>query len=355
MPEVTSRGTRLYYEDTGAGPVMLLSHSWFCDGRQWPQVPALVDAGYRVLNLDNRGHGRAGPHREPFSIWDMADDLIAVLDDAGVDEAIVVGLSIGGFAGIRATLRYPDRVRALVLADTSAAAQSVVGRAKFTLLGPFARTPAKRLVVWQVVHALFGPTARRDQPELIRTWRDRFLAQDTESMLTVGHAIVGRDDVTDRLAEISVPTLVIVATRMPIPVWLLRSRWPRASQEPSSSPCPTPDTSPPSSSPTPSAPPCSASPPPCPHPPAERSFDPDQVAAAGEGRRDVVEPVWTRIEAMPGGPKRGRPGTRRGRGCSGSRGRRPRAACRPQLSVSPREGAAREVGDQVGLVEQFLG
>ena len=210
MPEMTSRGARLHYEDTGTGPVMLLSHSWFCDGRQWPQVPALVDAGYRVLNLDNRGHGRAGPHREPFSIWDMADDLIAVLDDAGVDEAIVVGLSIGGFAGIRATLRYPDRVRALVLADTSAAAQSVVGRAKFTLLGPFARTPAKRLVVWQVVHALFGPTARRDQPDLIRTWRDRFLAQDTESMLTVGHAIVSRDDVTDRLAEISVPTLVIV-------------------------------------------------------------------------------------------------------------------------------------------------
>jgi pimeloyl-ACP methyl ester carboxylesterase len=210
MPLMTSRGTPLYYEDTGAGPVMLLSHSWFCDGRQWPQAPALVDAGYRVLNLDNRGHGRSSPCRVPFTIWDMAEDLIAVLDDAGVGEAIVVGLSIGGFAGIRATLRYPERVRALVLADTSAAAQSVAGRAKIALLGPFARTPAKRLVVSQVVNALFGPTARRDQPDLMRTWRDRFMAQDTESMLTAGHAIVGRDDVTDRLAEIRVPTLVIV-------------------------------------------------------------------------------------------------------------------------------------------------
>ena len=62
----------------------------------------------------------------------MADDLIAVLDDARVDEAIVVGLSIGGMAGIRATLRYPDRVRALVLADTGAAAQRFVNRAKIT-------------------------------------------------------------------------------------------------------------------------------------------------------------------------------------------------------------------------------
>ena len=210
MPDMSTRGTRLYYEDTGQGPVMLLSHSWFCDGRQWPQVPALVDAGYRVLNLDNRGHGRSGAHREPFTLWDMADDLMAVLDDARVEQAIVVGLSIGGYSGIRATLRYPDRVRALVLADTGAAAQGIVNRAKIRALGPFFRTPAKGLVVSQVVNALFGPTARRDQPDLITTWRDRFLAQDAESMLTAARAFVGREDVTDRLAEISAPTLVIV-------------------------------------------------------------------------------------------------------------------------------------------------
>lgn len=210
MPQVTGRGTRLYYEDTGAGPVVLLSHSWFCDGRQWPQVPALVDAGYRVLNLDNRGHGQSGPHREPFTLRDMADDLIAVLDDAGVDEAIVVGLSIGGMASIRAALQYPDRVRALVLADTGAAAQGIINRVKITALSPVWRTPARRLIVSQVVSVLFGSTARRDQPDLVATWRGRFLAQDPDSMMTVGHALVQRDDVTDRLNEIRVPTLVIV-------------------------------------------------------------------------------------------------------------------------------------------------
>ena len=64
----------------------------------------------------------------------MDDDLIAVLDGAGVDEAIVVGLSIGGMAGIRAALRYPERVRALVLADTGAAAQGIVNLVKLTAL-----------------------------------------------------------------------------------------------------------------------------------------------------------------------------------------------------------------------------
>ncbi len=120
MPKVTSGGVSLFYEDVGAGPAVLPSHSWQCDGRQWPQVLALVEGGYRVLNLDNRGPGRSGPHRQRFTMWEMAEDLVGVLDAAHVDDAVVVGLSVGGFAAIRAALRHQPRVRALVLADTAA-------------------------------------------------------------------------------------------------------------------------------------------------------------------------------------------------------------------------------------------
>jgi 3-oxoadipate enol-lactonase len=210
MPQVISLRARLFYEDVGSGPVMLLSHSWFCDGRQWPQVPALVERGYRVINLDNRGHGRSGPHRQPFTMWDMADDLILVLDHAEVDQAILVGLSIGGFAALRATLRYPDRVRGLVLVDTGATTQGLVNRAKIAVLGPGLLTPARARIMPQVVNALFGPTARREQPDLVAIWQDRFLAQDPGSMMTAARAFVGREDLTDRLPEIAVPTLVII-------------------------------------------------------------------------------------------------------------------------------------------------
>jgi 3-oxoadipate enol-lactonase len=173
-------------------------------------VPALLAAGYRVVNLDNRGHGRSGPHRQRFTMWDMAEDLVAVLDDADVEDAVLVGLSVGGFAAIRAAVRHQPRVRALVLADTGAAPAARLGRAKVAALGRLSLTPARPLTMDVVVQQLFGPTARRHQPELIALWRRRFLDQDPASMLVAIQAIMARDDVTSRLGQITAPTLVIV-------------------------------------------------------------------------------------------------------------------------------------------------
>lgn len=210
MPHIDRGAVHLFYDDLGAGRAVLFSHSWFCDGRQWPQAERLVSAGYRVLNLDNRGHGRSGPHRHRFDVWDMADDLVAVLDDAGVEDAVLVGLSVGGFAALRVAMKQAVRVRGLVLADTAAAPASWRDRAKAAGLGPVWLTPARPLVLPMVVNLLFGPTARREQPDLVAEWRQRFLEQDPKSMLATLDAVVTRDDVRGRLAEIASPTLVVV-------------------------------------------------------------------------------------------------------------------------------------------------
>lgn len=210
MARVRSGDAVIFYEDLGDGPVVLLSHSWQCDGRQWPQVGALVEAGYRVLNVDNRGHGRSAPYRRRFTMWDLADDLVAVLDDAGAAEAVLVGLSVGGFAAIRAALRHPSRVRALVLAGTGAGRARWQGRAKVAALGPFAVGRTRGAVNGVVVRQLFGASTRRLQPELVAEWRQRFLEEDARSMLVAIQSIMARDDVTARLPEISVPALVVV-------------------------------------------------------------------------------------------------------------------------------------------------
>lgn len=211
MPEVDNNGVHLYYEDSGSGLPLLLSHSWFCNGQQWPQVPDLLAAGYRVLNLDNRGHGRSGPCAERYSLWEMSEDLIAVLDHAEVDSAVLVGLSVGGFCSIRAALGHPDRVRGLVLADADAGPAALSGKVKATLLTPVARTRwGKPIAISAVVDVLFGETTRREAPELVEAWRQIFVAQDVASMLTMLRSVLDREDLSTRLAEIAVPTLVIV-------------------------------------------------------------------------------------------------------------------------------------------------
>ncbi|HLK45522.1 MAG TPA: alpha/beta fold hydrolase, partial [Acidimicrobiales bacterium] len=88
MPRATNEGVGIHYESTGEGPAVLLLHGFPDTGALWRhQVPALVGAGFRVLVPDLRGYGQSDkPHDvEAYSIFNLAGDALAVLDDAGVE------------------------------------------------------------------------------------------------------------------------------------------------------------------------------------------------------------------------------------------------------------------------------
>jgi len=106
-------GGRLAYEVVGSGPDVTLIHPGLWDSRTWdPQVPVLVDAGYRVTRYDVRGYGRSSRLTgEPYS---NVRDLIAVLDAGDVTQTALVGCSMGGGIAIDFTLEHPDRVWALM-------------------------------------------------------------------------------------------------------------------------------------------------------------------------------------------------------------------------------------------------
>lgn len=121
MPAYTSRGLRLHYEDVGDGPAVLLIHGFTNHGLVWaPQLPALVHAGFRALLPDLAGHGRSAPAAAETTPHDLAADMVALLDAAGVERAVAVGLSLGGMVAQELALGQPDRVRALVVADSAA-------------------------------------------------------------------------------------------------------------------------------------------------------------------------------------------------------------------------------------------
>lgn len=122
MPYVRGpQGNRIHYRRLGdpSRPVVLLVHGLGMPGDMWIDEPQfLVDRGLQVLVPDNRGTGRSDVPTRPWTMGHMADDHRAVLDHAGVDAAIVVGISMGGMIAQQLALRAPGRVRGLVLMAT---------------------------------------------------------------------------------------------------------------------------------------------------------------------------------------------------------------------------------------------
>ena len=100
---------------------LLMAHSLGCDHRMWaPQVAALQPQ-FRLIQLDMRGHGLSSVTDQPFSLDDLADDVIAVMDALNLQQAHWLGLSIGGMIGQSLLLRHPQRIQQAMLCDTAAA------------------------------------------------------------------------------------------------------------------------------------------------------------------------------------------------------------------------------------------
>ena len=104
-------GQRIYYEDSGgSGPPVILAHGFLMDHEMFaPQVAALAPE-FRVITWDERGFGLTEFDGKPFTYWDSASDCLGLLTHLGIDEAVVGGMSQGGFLSMRAALTSPERV-----------------------------------------------------------------------------------------------------------------------------------------------------------------------------------------------------------------------------------------------------
>jgi pimeloyl-ACP methyl ester carboxylesterase len=200
-------GQKLYYEDTGgAGPVVIFSHGLFMDHEMFaPQVAALTGR-YRCITWDERGHaGTASDTLEPFTYYDSANDLAALLDHLGVSRAVLAGMSQGGFLSLRCALTHPEVVRALILIDTQAGQedpQALEGHMQL------AQAWAQNGLSDEMATIIEGIILGQDWAGAA-AWKAKWKTIKPVNMLGCMNTLASRDDVTPRLGEIKVPTLVI--------------------------------------------------------------------------------------------------------------------------------------------------
>src|SRR5689334_5742139 len=119
MPCVVNEGAEIYWEQQGEGPPVLLIMGLSFTLEMWFRVLPPLLQGYRAIVFDNRGVGRTGVPAGPYWIPQMARDAVAVLDAAGVENAHIMGASMGGMIAQELALSAPERVRSLVLGCTS--------------------------------------------------------------------------------------------------------------------------------------------------------------------------------------------------------------------------------------------
>src|SRR4051794_33196987 len=125
MPTIKRDGAHIHYNDTGGdGPVVVFSHGILMDASMFDAQVAEFAGEYRCLTWDQRGHGETGLVTDPFTYWDSARDLIALLDDANVEQAVLAGMSQGGFLSLRVALLAPERVRGLIFIDSQAGTEA---------------------------------------------------------------------------------------------------------------------------------------------------------------------------------------------------------------------------------------
>ncbi len=130
MAHLDRDSVKIYYEDHGSGPAVLLSHGYSATSRMWEgQVAALKDR-YRVITWDMRGHGQSDSPDDQslYSEEATCADMAAILKHLGIEKAVVGGLSLGGYMSLAFNVRYPQMVSALMLFDTGPGYKNPVAR-----------------------------------------------------------------------------------------------------------------------------------------------------------------------------------------------------------------------------------
>lgn len=209
MPYAQSAsGVKIYYEVYGEGEPIVLVHGNPCDHWLWLYQIPVLSYSRKVIAVDLRAYGRSGKPTTPFSIEDLADDLLAVMEQEGLRQWALCGLSIGASVVMDFTLRYQDKVAALILVGAGSSGAKIKPFMNRRIEGFTGR--GMRAYLPEYARELFSGAFLESQAG--RLLLDMYVQQsdrlDVASVCRMYEALSAYE-ATDRLAEIAVPTLII--------------------------------------------------------------------------------------------------------------------------------------------------
>ena len=214
MPSVETDGRSMHYEFSGSAdlPVLVFSNSLGANLGMWNEQVEALEGHVRVLRYDTRGHGNSGTGTIPFSIADLAQDVLRLLDLLNIECASFCGLSMGGVIGQWLGLHAPGRLNKLVLANTAAK----IGTAETwdTRIATVQREGLAPIIPG-TLERWFNAEFRGQHPEKVAQVRAMLETTNVNGYAACCAAI--RDaDFREEIGTIQIPTLVIAGTDDPV-------------------------------------------------------------------------------------------------------------------------------------------
>lgn len=206
------RGIEMTYDDAGRGAAVVLLHGFPFDRSMWREQARALSATCRVIAPDLRGMGETSLGDGAVTLGEMAEDVAALLDTLNVERVVLGGLSMGGYVAFEFFRRFPQRVRALVLADTRPQADTDEARRTREETAQRALRDGMGPIADSMLPKLLSPATRERAPDVVERVRAMMLGTRPEGAAAALRAMAGRRDQTDLLASIDVPTLIVVGS-----------------------------------------------------------------------------------------------------------------------------------------------
>lgn len=225
MPFLEQKDVRIYYEDHGEGVPIVLTYGLAGNTRMWqPQIEDF-SRRYRLVLWDQRGHGQSDSpvDSESYGVWKSVEDLHALIEVLGIEEAFIGGQSMGGGVATRFALRYPDETKALLVFNSHNASGLNSKPSKREM-----RKRSIEIVQNEGMEAMAEFSMQADantmshlecSPDSLDVARERirqmFLASDPIGYVNSIVAARNSDDISGQLRGIQIPTLLVVGDKDP--------------------------------------------------------------------------------------------------------------------------------------------
>ena len=200
----------LYFTDSGpvkgvGYPTIVFLHGFFMDSRSFIKQVEYFKLKYRVICIDIRGFGLSATKGKPYSLYEIIDDVVNVIDHLKIEKFVLCGVSMGGYIAIRASLLYKERICGMILISTQAGKDNIsVVNEYHRLIDGWDDVEKRMVIVDNISSIIFGNACSESI-----YWKKIWLGYSYNDLSIAMDAMISRDDVHCQLKKITIPVLVI--------------------------------------------------------------------------------------------------------------------------------------------------